>query len=286
MCELTFHPAGIMPDHDYLRTAAEWNDDGHGFAIVAGNRLIVRKSMNFEELLSTFTKLRRKHLDGPAIFHSRLGTAGVQDTSNCHPFRVLGDRRTVVAHNGIFPGIVQPAKGDRRSDTRIFAEDLIPGLDLGDADVRGRLGEWMGVHNKVVILTVNPRYPRNSYIVNESSGEWIGGAWYSNPDYLVPIEIAYASAYGKATALDTVGIGRAGAGHADETWPGWYGECWICCSRKDVDNERVMCMACNICLDCGQDWDTACECYMYPDPWEKRRGGDLDAIPAELEIVE
>lgn len=275
MCLLTYYPADVQPDPDLLYTGTEWNDDGHGFAIVTGRRLLIRKSMHAAELIDTFAKLRRKHR-GAAIFHSRLGTAGTMDLANCHPFRVAGDRRTIVAHNGIFPKVAQPTKGDDRSDTRIFAEDILRRLDLGDAAVRARLGTWMGKGNKVAILTVNPRYDASSYLINEGSGEWIDGAWYSNPDYLVPMAVAYA-------APDNSAADRAAAGHADESWPGWYGECWICSSTADVDAERVMCMACNICLDCGQDWDTACECYMHPDPWT-REGRDLDAIPAELEI--
>lgn len=274
MCLLTYYPAHVQPDPDLLYTGAEWNDDGHGFAIVTGRRLLIRRSMHAAELIDTFAKLRRKHRAGPAIFHSRLGTAGTMDLANCHPFRVAGDRRTIIAHNGIFPMAAQPTKGDNRSDTKIFADDVLHGLDLGDQDVRDRIGTWMGKHNRVAILTVNPRYDANAYLINEGSGEWISGAWYSNPDYLVPIAVAYA-------AMERGD--RAAAGHADENWPGWYGECWICSSTADVDSERVMCMACNICLDCGQDWDNACECYMHPDPWT-REGRDLDAIPAELEI--
>ena len=71
MCLLTYYPADVQPDPDLLHTGTEWNDDGHGFAIVAGNRLIIRKSMDALDLINTFVKLRRKHRTGPAIFHSR-----------------------------------------------------------------------------------------------------------------------------------------------------------------------------------------------------------------------
>ncbi|MGH3588983.1 MAG: hypothetical protein ACRDQ0_21965, partial [Pseudonocardia sp.] len=115
---LTYLPENVQPDPEALSNGASINNDGHGFAIVAGNRLIIRHGMDPEVVIDHFMRLRAKHRHGPALFHSRWSTAGMVGKSNCHPFRIRGDRRTVLAHNGVFPGIAQPQRGDKRSDTR------------------------------------------------------------------------------------------------------------------------------------------------------------------------
>ncbi|MGW5105951.1 hypothetical protein [Nocardia sp. NPDC004123] len=42
------------------------------------------------------------------MFHSRFATHGFITNQNCHPFAIGGDERTVMAHNGVLPDIVQP----------------------------------------------------------------------------------------------------------------------------------------------------------------------------------
>lgn len=276
MCLLTYYPDNVQPDTEALATGALWNRDGHGFAIVAGNRLIIDHDMRAEVMIERFAKVRAQYPDGPALFHSRWGTGGTRDERNCHPFRIAGDRRTVVAHNGVLPYSMQPPKGDLRSDTRFMAEEILSGWDIGDLTMRASLSRWIGYGNKLVFLTVNPAYARSAYIVNEYSGKWINGIWYSNPDYLDPWP----------TTMRTVGAVESANPE----------ECWVCSSSEDVDVERVMCLACNICLDCGQDWDEACECYTLPDGTDERYAADLmysgpatrgpDDIPAELDIID
>jgi len=184
MCLLTFLPEGVMPDPDALRRGAERNPDGHGLAIVAGDRLIVRRGMSSNTMIDKMVRLRQHHLDGPALFHSRLATHGRRTLANCHPFPVGGDRRTVLAHNGILPRQVQPGRADTRSDTRIAAEEFPTRFGPAHlARVRHRLEQWITPFNKIVILTVDPGHPRQAYILNEHAGTWHDGAWYSNHDY-------------------------------------------------------------------------------------------------------
>src|SRR5919197_328019 len=130
---------------------------------------------------------RHAHPHGPALFHSRFGTHGKRTIDNCHPFPIGGDNRTVMAHNGILPAVVQPAKGDPRCDTRIAAEDFLPLLGpLRARRTRLRLQQWMTPRNKIVILTVDQRFKDRAYILNEEAGIWDGGIWYSNDGYLPP----------------------------------------------------------------------------------------------------
>ena len=187
MCLLTFLPAGIQPDVHALTIGARANNDGHGFAIVAGPRLdelIVHRGMDCVAVIDAFTAARAAHPAGPALFHSRFTTHGRTILDNCHPFPVGGDCRTVLAHNGVLPAVVQPRRGDRRSDTRIAAEDFIPAFgSLRIRRTRLNLARWMTLDNKMVILTVDRRFKQRAYILNEDAGIWDGGIWYSNTGY-------------------------------------------------------------------------------------------------------
>lgn len=256
MCLLTYIPAGIMPDTEALFNGTMINDDGHGYAIVdrAGDRIIVDRGMDAKDMIACFAAKRAQFPDGPALFHSRLATDGATTLTNCHPFDVGGDPRTVLAHNGIMP--LRPSKGDFRSDTRIVAESYVPKAYGTLRRRRARLAfqKWMGQWNKVVILTVDPRFRANAFILNEKEGLWDNGIWYSNDMYkgyyLAPAR------KGDAYGLDEDGWG----------WePPWItsdtpDRCWKCGSRVNYKTHGE-CPDCLVCFDCGEKPDS-CLCYV------------------------
>lgn len=247
MCLLSFYPADVTPDTDALSNGAYVNDDGHGFAVVAGKRIIVRRGMDAERMVAEFARIRSKHRSGPALFHSRFGTHGTLTKANCHPFRIGHDSRTVLAHNGILPKSVQPKKGDKRSDTRIAAEDFLPRSPFNLFDSQGArdvLARWLTRSNKIVILTVNPRYRHNAYILHEEHGIWDSGIWYSNSDYR--------------------GVDPTWATPAE--WESWlahteHDQCRTCREVGVIDTITRFCRVCGTCDDCGEE-DGHCVCYM------------------------
>lgn len=185
MCLLTYFPADVMPNAQYLRNGMETNNDGHGYAIVCDGDLIVGRSMDFEEMLAEFVALRAEFPHGDAMFHSRYGTCGTYTVDNVHPFEVNGSPLTVLAHNGHIHEAA-PKPGDSRVDSRIMAEDILPRRFpvLDSPRTQRRLHNFIGSYNKLVILTVDPRYAKNAYIINAKAGTWVDGAWYSNSGYL------------------------------------------------------------------------------------------------------
>ncbi|MBF6262471.1 hypothetical protein IU443_12990 [Nocardia farcinica] len=228
MCILTFFTPGSAPDLDALNNGALANPDGHGYAVLTGTTTItVGHGLDGAAVLAEFAAVRERFPEGPALFHSRLATHGRHDLSNCHPFPIGGDVRTVLAHNGILPSHVHPQRGDQRSDTRIAAEDFLPREPFGPWDSwagRAHLERWLGT-DKMVILTVDPAYQRRAYIFNEHLGIWDNGTWYSNTSYL-PFDdegeewAGYCLNCGQPTIADT-------ADELDETCQhcAWCGFC-------------------------------------------------------------
>lgn len=188
MCILSYFPPGISADLDGLTIGGVNNPDGHGWAIVTGGKILMGKSLDLGEALEGFAQARKRHPEGAALFHSRWATHGSVTVANSHPFLVGGDYRTVVAHNGVLPAAAHPASGDDRSDTRVFADELLPTRfrRLDRPTVQDALSRWCGSGNKLVILTADvDRYRRSAYLVNERLGEWDAttGVWHSNSDY-------------------------------------------------------------------------------------------------------
>ena len=239
MCLLTYFPPNVQPDTDALWNGTVSNHDGHGFAIVSRGALIVRHGMNGDEMIELFASMRKRHADGPALFHSRFGTGGSYTRFNCHPFRFKGDRRTVVGHNGVLPETCQPDRKDKRCDTRFAAETLFPkGFGhLSNPVNRDRLGDFIGKSNKLVILTVNPAYDQSAYIINEDRGIWEDGVWYSNTGYQDRPKYWYTGspAKPKTECPECGGLSISK-----------YAHCWDC--KK--------------CVECRQDWD-GCNCTYW-----------------------
>jgi glutamine amidotransferase len=260
---------------------AENNPDGHGFAIVGEGRLLVGRGMDAGRVIDRFIETRKNHPNTPAMFHSRIGTAGHVDKTNCHPFYVGHDPRTVIAHNGILPHKAQPSKKDHRSDTRILAEVLLPKNKVGTLRTRkGRkhLASWVGKQNKLVVLTVDPFYSKQAFLINQSQGDWVGGVWYSNDSYeeawwsstMVsreynawdwdPIKHTYTR---RADTPVRVGGWLPAPGNAAEDVRKRYklesDECAICFSEHSV-NFLGLCNFCSCCNDCGDHKDD-CQCY-------------------------
>jgi glutamine amidotransferase len=183
---LTYLPAGVQPNPAALAAGAAPNPHGHGYAVVTAGGIAVGKSFDFEEALERFTLVRTENPDGPALFHSRFRAHGKKSRANIHPFNVGGQGSTVLAHDGILPASAQPGRRQTKSDSRIFAEDLLGATipaRFDNSDARRSLEHWIGPWNKVVVLTIGPQYEQQAYVFNQNVGIWNGSTWYSNRDF-------------------------------------------------------------------------------------------------------
>lgn len=186
MCLLVFMPEGITASKESLENASWYNDDGFGWAIRTPDKILVGKHMDFYKAYEEFTAARSSY-NGDALFHLRITTQGGTNLDNCHPFYVGKDQLSVVAHNGMLP--VDDDKTGR-SDTRIFAESLLPkrgGISfLNGEQSLADLEKW-AEGSKLVFLTANPASKWRYVIANMDLGHWGTGAdenvWFSNSSY-------------------------------------------------------------------------------------------------------
>lgn len=133
MCVIVFKPAGAeCPTMDVLESCWTTNPDGAGMAVSEKNSVFMRKGfMKFSELADFCKNNKVSSRTGQAImFHFRIGTHGLKDAGNTHPFPISADpvmlrqltgrHDCVVAHNGIFSNTVTLPKV---SDTGQFIAD-------------------------------------------------------------------------------------------------------------------------------------------------------------------
>ena len=280
MCLLVFSHGGCTPEYDDLKMASYNNPDGFGWAMIADKEIIKGHSMKFDDAWDAYAKARASFPDGPSLFHLRISTVqGTINLDNCHPFWVKGtNEEWVMGHNGILPTEEDPA--GNRSDTKVFAEEYMPnlGLDLDDPLDKYELGRFIGRGNKLVFLTVDPRYDQDFYIINESEGHWKRGVWFSNYSYSYSTRRSYtpySTGWGedyewqvvegrggwarktsttRALPTSTVKVDANEDGHVRVTV-----ECNVCKEFTEIDynSGETLCKWCSICLVC-KEWD--CEC--------------------------
>lgn len=247
MCILSVYRCNVPVDVEELRRGAQSNPDGHGYAIVINGEIVVGHSLDDPDgLIAEFAALRAEHPHGDAIFHSRITTHGGTALDNCHPFFVSGDTRTVLAHNGILPERVQPTPGDRRSDTRILAEDVFMNNwgRLDKSKTRKAFSNWIGTYNKVVILTVDPQYKHNLYLFNEKAGVTTdAGVWHSNSSFRTGRgTCGYTTAW-SWTSRSGIGYTPGGLRHRSDDGDWLWDEdnkAWEYVAKSDDDESRYV----------------------------------------------
>jgi hypothetical protein len=174
MCLLSYYPPGVMPVREHLENGARLNQHGWGFAL---GYVAMRSADDPERMISQFMAHRQRFPYLPALFHSRNATGDSPlALENVHPFPVSrdGEPMMFVAHNGY----LFDDEGDK-SDSRVFAEQILPRYDLDDPGQRALLESRMEF-NKAVIL-----HPDGAWILNAHLGVSLAdGTWHSNLDYL------------------------------------------------------------------------------------------------------
>jgi glutamine amidotransferase len=236
--------------------------------------------MNHNDVIDRFLTTREKHMNGWAMFHARITTHGESVKENCHPFRVGGSPETILAHNGILSNVKIPA-GDKRSDTRVFAEDLLPArLNILDHKKKfKKLEKWAG-GSKVAVFTTDRRLNKAVYIINEKLGSWDDdGLWWSNSSYKQSYYITptYGRTGSWVPSYDIAkGDGKYVLDGQDLTE---FVEEGLACSYcghffAETDYYHGYCQTCWVCMEC-QDFEESCMCYTPAYKMGQRHPYDL-----------
>jgi glutamine amidotransferase len=281
-------PPGVTPDRDKLENSALNNPHGFGFAIAvpSENRIIVEKSMNPDESINRFLAQRAIYQDGYAMWHARYATHGSRTLENCHPFAVGHDDRTYLGHNGIL-SIEIPDKDDR-SDTKVFAEELLPRLGgvtaLDDDYIWNMLQEYT-TGSKVCVITVDPAAKHPMYLLNADAGkEDKTGVWWSNDT----CNLGYTS-YAKST---TSRYGGWLDDYDDDySWARYNKQSKTADSKDKVGEEMQECFHCSAwvsesdlwesmgtCVWCGSCFDCSSIAEMCLCGYPNGRGGHTNRL--------
>lgn len=262
MCLLVVCSPNSTPRKKDLECASCSNPHGFGYAVIADGKIITGKGMSAKKIIKEFLQVREEYPNSYAMFHARFATHGVKNEENCHPFKV-GDRDdTYLAHNGILDVDIHAT--DRRSDTRIFAEDILPTIGgvkaLDDNNVWKIVSKWAS-GSKVAILTLDPNAKDECYIINESAGHWDNeGMWWSNDTYKPSAWSSYLKPSNNELVYDN---------HTDSLDE--Y-ECPSCRAIAFEDANPYYCEMCFQCFDCNGMYGDSCLCYVPADSkWQQDR---------------
>lgn len=283
MCLLCYIEPNAQVDWHGLEIAAVNNPDGFGWAIHLEDEILIGRSMEAAEAIEGFRDARKEHPDTHAMFHARWATHGAENLSNVHPFEVNlnGPQRgqTILAHNGVID--VKIPVGDRRSDTRYFAEEIMPlrAQRIFDRpDKVQKLSKFIGA-SKLVVFTNDPQFECDVYIINESLGHWKDGTWWSNDSYAQVWWSRFSSSsFGGWREKDAAAIGSASLGKSRDF------ECAMCGFEvDDFGLEYGYCQTCSCCLDC---FAPAADCLCYQPSTVFEYDPDTGAVRSETKRFE
>ena len=251
MCLLVVSSPNSTPKRKDLECASCNNPHGFGYAVIAGNKIITGKGMSSKKIIKEFLAVRKEYPNSYAMYHARFATHGVKNDENCHPFQVGGSDLTYLAHNGILS--VDIPANDKRSDTRIFADDILPAMGgvkaLDDVNLYSMLEGW-AAGSKVAVFTLDPVAMYDCYIINEDLGHWDNdGNWWSNEGYK---PTTWSNMFRKSNDYyDLEDIG----GSEDDYM------CYGCGMPRLSDDNPYYCFECGTCYDCSMVKDDGCLCW-------------------------
>lgn len=156
----------------------ENNPDGCGMAYVMDGKVrIIHNLHSWKSLYDEYALIRPK-TKYPIMIHFRIGTSGIKDERNIHPFMINSDMALI--HNGM---ISYNSIYEDKSDTWHFVEFLkslkSPKNLLNPDSIEFNSISALTSGSKLCILHNSGRFS----ILNESAGTWDGDSWYSNNTY-------------------------------------------------------------------------------------------------------
>jgi predicted glutamine amidotransferase len=183
MCIILVQPPEVEIPEDHLKNSYSYNEDGIGYMFCTKKgELRIRKGFNdYNSFLLKYYEDWLENSHSHFVLHFRISTSGEIDRSNCHPFS-CHKHNAGFCHNGILTHWTSATS--KHSDTRRFLYNVLDRMPTGFLDNRGicRLLNQYAFETSSKFVFLLPE--ENSVIImNESSGSWDSGVWYSNSTY-------------------------------------------------------------------------------------------------------
>lgn len=175
MCIIAMKPEGIILSEGKLRHMWTNNPDGAGFMYAEDGKLhIVKGMMTFASFMSAYNEVGPKR---KMVLHFRIRTHGAIKPEMTHPFWINSELGMV--HNGTIVKVANETTA-LRSDTAVFAQKLAneysdPLTAIQNPFHKAMIESFIG-YSKLVFMDSTGE----TYIFNESMGNWEKGVWFSN----------------------------------------------------------------------------------------------------------
>lgn len=193
MCIIAVKPSSKqMFDDAIIKQMFFRNRDGAGLMWTEDETVHFKKGfMTVQEILDF---VHSRNWDGvPVVLHFRIGTAGLNNGLNCHPYpiwqsnRLEGECDLCMAHNGILSSY-NPPFGSKINDTQVFVNKVLSNLPEGFLESKGirhLIRKVIGT-SRLCFLSKTGKITR--------FGSWVedDGYFFSNESYKVPKK-AYSS---------------------------------------------------------------------------------------------
>ncbi len=181
MCIIIVNKSGTLTKEQLLRASIN-NPHGAGIMWASNGKINHRKSLNNEEIIAEYNRVRKENPDVIIALHFRIMTDGGITAENCHPYFVSKNKAGSVylMHNGRL--LSYSNRNTAKSDTRLYIADILkhipPGEIMQDYCLK-LIQQAIGHGNKFVLMNAKGE----TAIVNEGAGHWHGENWYSNYSY-------------------------------------------------------------------------------------------------------
>jgi hypothetical protein len=139
MCLISAIPIGVEKDiakiRSFIENGMSTNTDGSGYACKKNGVLKIDKGFRSVDAIIDSIKEKKLGINDELIIHHRIGTSGLKNNLNMHPFLVSEDIEAVktvvsynvnvpiIAHNGVFHQYTD--RNSEYSDTFHFVKDFL-----------------------------------------------------------------------------------------------------------------------------------------------------------------
>lgn len=200
MCIIAIKPQGKkMFDDTTIKTMFINNPDGAGYMYYdrATKKVCIKKG--FMTCTGLLDSLHSKDFtDTNLILHFRIGTSGLNDKLNCHPYPLyqINDTKCscelAMAHNGILKEFTPP-KDSKINDTQTFIKEVLNNLKKGflfDSDKVMLIQKLIGT-NKLAFLTDKNQVLTMGNFITDDGYQFSNDSYHPRSLYYTPTKSVY-----------------------------------------------------------------------------------------------